>query len=70
MMKVKGIDVKTTVTLFDDNGSLKIASRESDCTVENIDIHINGGASWLYQGYCSISLSIFLISYSKIVKKR
>lgn len=52
MMKVKGIDVKTTVTLLDDNGSLKIASRESDCTVENINIHINGGASWLYQGYC------------------
>ncbi|XP_024015782.1 putative BPI/LBP family protein At3g20270 [Eutrema salsugineum] len=49
-VKVKGMDLKTTVTLVDDNGSLKIASRESDCKVKSIGIHINGGASWLYQG--------------------
>lgn len=51
MMKVNEMDLKTTVTLVDDNGSLKIASRESDCKVRSIGIHINGGASWLYQGY-------------------
>ncbi|CAH2053236.1 unnamed protein product [Thlaspi arvense] len=49
-VKVKGMDLKTTVTLVDDNGSLKIATRESDCKVKSIGIHINGGASWLYQG--------------------
>lgn len=52
MMKVNGMDLKITVTLVVDNGSLKIGSRASECTVKNIDIHINGGASWLYQGYC------------------
>ncbi|CAN8268961.1 unnamed protein product [Cochlearia groenlandica] len=49
-VKVNGIDVKVSVNLVDDNGNLKIASRGSDCKVKSIDIHINGGASWLYQG--------------------
>ncbi|KAF8103969.1 hypothetical protein N665_0182s0075 [Sinapis alba] len=49
-VKVKGMDLKTTVTMVGDNGSLKIASRNSDCKVKSIGIHINGGASWLYQG--------------------
>ncbi|KAL0743107.1 hypothetical protein Bca4012_084620 [Brassica carinata] len=49
-VKVKGMDLKTTVNLAGDNGSLKIASRDSDCKVKGIGIHINGGASWLYQG--------------------
>ncbi|CAH2047806.1 unnamed protein product, partial [Thlaspi arvense] len=39
---VKGMDLKTSITLIDDNGSLKIATRESDCKVKSIGIHING----------------------------
>ncbi|KAH0926793.1 hypothetical protein HID58_019049 [Brassica napus] len=49
-VKVKGMDLRTTVSLVGENGSLKIASRDSDCKVKSIGIHINGGASWLYQG--------------------
>ncbi|CAN7106311.1 unnamed protein product [Brassica rapa subsp. narinosa] len=49
-VKVKGMDLRTTVSLVGENGSLKIASRHSDCKVKSIGIHINGGASWLYQG--------------------
>ncbi|CAH8328994.1 unnamed protein product [Eruca vesicaria subsp. sativa] len=49
-VKVKGMDLKSTVTLVGDKGSLKIASRDSDCKVKSIGIHVNGGASWLYQG--------------------
>ncbi|KAJ0264552.1 putative BPI/LBP family protein [Hirschfeldia incana] len=49
-VKVKGMDLKTTVSLVGDDGSLKIASRDSDCKVKSIGIHIHGGASWLYQG--------------------
>lgn len=49
-VKVKGMDLRSTVTLVGENGSLKIASRDSDCKVKSIGIHINGGASWLYQG--------------------
>lgn len=70
MMKVNGMDVKTTVTLVDDNGSLKLASRDSDCTVQNIDIHINGGASWLYQGYIFEYHSAYSFSFFKIRVKR
>lgn len=46
------MDVKISVNLVNDDGSLKIALLESDCTVKSIGIDINGGASWLYQGYC------------------
>ncbi|XP_019082628.1 PREDICTED: putative BPI/LBP family protein At3g20270 [Camelina sativa] len=69
-VKVKGIDVKTTVTLLDDNGGLKVASRESDCTVENIDIHINGGASWLYQGVVDAFEKTIISTVENTVSKK
>ncbi|XP_019097082.1 PREDICTED: putative BPI/LBP family protein At3g20270 isoform X2 [Camelina sativa] len=69
-VKVKGIDVKTTVTLLDDYGSLKVASRESDCTVENIDIHINGGASWLYQGVVDAFEKTIISTVENTVSKK
>ncbi|EOA33081.1 hypothetical protein CARUB_v10016418mg [Capsella rubella] len=69
-VKVKGIDVKTAVTLLDDNGSLKIATRESDCRVDNIDIHINGGTSWLYQGVVDAFQKAIISTVESTVSKK
>ncbi|KAG7577971.1 Lipid-binding serum glycoprotein N-terminal [Arabidopsis thaliana x Arabidopsis arenosa] len=66
-VEVKGMDLKITATLVNDNGSLKIVSRENDCTVENIDIHINGGASWLYQGVVDAFQKMIISTVEKTV---
>ena len=39
------------VTLKKQGGGLKLTLLESECEVEDVDIKMNGGASWLYQGY-------------------
>jgi hypothetical protein len=69
-MKVKGMNVRITATLVNDNGSLKIASRENDCTVKNIDIHINGGASWLYQGVVDAFQKMIISTVEKTVSTK
>ncbi|CAE5967939.1 unnamed protein product [Arabidopsis arenosa] len=66
-VEVKGMDLKITAALVNDNGSLKIVSRENDCTVENIDIHINGGASWLYQGVVDAFQKMIISTVEKTV---
>ncbi|KAG7582666.1 Lipid-binding serum glycoprotein C-terminal [Arabidopsis suecica] len=66
-VEVKGMDLRITATLVNDNGSLKIVSRENDCTVENIDIHINGGASWLYQGVVDAFQKMIISTVEKTV---
>ncbi|KFK39349.1 hypothetical protein AALP_AA3G232800 [Arabis alpina] len=69
-VKVKGMDVKISVNLVNDDGSLKIALLESGCTVKSIGIHINGGASWLYQGVVDAFQKTILSSVEKTVSKR
>ncbi|ANM65438.1 lipid-binding serum glycoprotein family protein [Arabidopsis thaliana] len=69
-VEVKGMNVRITATLVNDNGSLKIASRENDCTVKNIDIHINGGASWLYQGVVDAFQKMIISTVEKTVSTK
>ncbi|VVA99015.1 unnamed protein product [Arabis nemorensis] len=69
-VKVNGMDVKVSVNLFNDDGSLKIALLESGCTVKSIGIHINGGASWLYQGVVDAFQKTILSTVENTVSKR
>ncbi|KAL1197734.1 putative BPI/LBP family protein [Cardamine amara subsp. amara] len=69
-VKVNGMDLKITVTLVGDNGSLKIASQASDCKVKNIDIHISGGASWLYQGVVNAFQKTIMSTVENTVSKK
>ncbi|KAK9689397.1 hypothetical protein RND81_09G056700 [Saponaria officinalis] len=49
-VQVEDMDVELTTSLKNNNGSLKLSLLESKCDVDDIDIKVEGGASWLYQG--------------------
>ncbi|KAG9159829.1 hypothetical protein Leryth_007830 [Lithospermum erythrorhizon] len=44
------MEVGLTVNLKNQDGSLRLSLLEYGCYVQNIDIKLEGGASWLYQG--------------------
>ncbi|KAH9607227.1 hypothetical protein KSS87_021291 [Heliosperma pusillum] len=47
---VEDLEVELTTSLKNNEGSLKLSVLESKCDVDDIDIKVEGGASWLYQG--------------------
>lgn len=49
-VQVDGMNIGLTVSLNQQNGTLEMTLSECGCNVEAISIHLNGGASWLYQG--------------------
>lgn len=51
--KVEGIEVGLTLGLENQQGNLKLSLLECGCYVKDISIKLDGGASWLYQGYPS-----------------
>lgn len=53
LLKVEGLEVGLTLSLETVEGSLKVSLLECGCYVNGITIKLNGGASWLYQGYVS-----------------
>lgn len=55
--KVHGMEVGLTLGLANNEGTLELSLLECGCHVHDISIKLDGGASWLYQGY---SLTITL----------
>lgn len=49
--KVEGMDIGLTLSLKNQQGSLKLSLLDCGCSVNDLSIHLDGGASWLYQGY-------------------
>lgn len=49
--KVEGMEVGLTLGLENQEGSLKLELKDCGSHVEDISIKLDGGASWLYQGY-------------------
>lgn len=62
--KVDGMEVGLTLSLENQQGNLKLSLLECGCYVRDISIQLNGGASWLYQGYhlCNLFLVTSRIS--------
>lgn len=57
------MEVGLTLGLENQNGTLKLSLKDCGCYVKDISIKLNGGASWLYQGYAiqpSFFLSLFV----------
>lgn len=50
LVKVKGIEVGSTLQLDEQNGTLYLISMECGTLVNDIIITLDGGASWFYQG--------------------
>ncbi len=50
-VKVEGMEVGVTAALKNQEGNLKLSVLECECHVKYISIKLDGGASWLYQGY-------------------
>lgn len=50
-VQVEGLEVGLTLGLENRQGTLKLSLMECGCYVKNISIKLDGGASWLYQGY-------------------
>lgn len=51
LAKVEGLEVGLTLGLENHEGTLKLSLMECGCYVRDISIKLDGGASWLYQGY-------------------
>jgi len=49
--KVEDMEVSMNVSLTKQHENLALSLLESRCYVKDIDIKVDGGASWLYQGY-------------------
>lgn len=49
--KVEGMEVGLTLGLEVQEGKLKLSLAQCGCLVKDISIKLDGGASWLYQGY-------------------
>ena len=45
------MEVGLTLGLENREGSMKLSVEDCGCHVEDISIKLDGGASWLYQGY-------------------
>ncbi|XP_006661365.2 putative BPI/LBP family protein At1g04970 [Oryza brachyantha] len=50
-IQVDGMDVGISMGIKNQNGSLKLFVIECGCNMSSLDISLNGGASWLYQGF-------------------
>lgn len=53
--KVEGVEVGLTLGLEILDGTLKLSLVDCGCLVKDINITLDGGASWLYQGYAKLS---------------
>ena len=58
--KVEGMEVGLTLGLENQEGFLKLVLKDCGCHVNDISINLDGGASWLYQGYASIHIRFHL----------
>lgn len=59
--KVEGMEVGLTLGLENWEGTLKLSLMDCGCYVKEISIKLDGGASWLYQGYALLYMSSHLI---------
>ena len=50
-LKFEGMEIGLTVELKNQQGTLKMSLLDCGCHVKDISIKMDGGASWLYQGY-------------------
>ncbi|GMG98724.1 hypothetical protein Nepgr_000564 [Nepenthes gracilis] len=50
-VEVEGMQVGLTIGFGNQEGILKLSLLECGCFVEDINIKLDGGASWLYQGF-------------------
>nr|GMD53174.1 putative BPI/LBP family protein At1g04970 [Ipomoea batatas] len=53
-VQVEGMDMGLTLSLQNQQGSLALSLLDCGCFVEDISINLDGGASWLYQGFGTI----------------
>ncbi|KMT12829.1 hypothetical protein BVRB_4g089210 [Beta vulgaris subsp. vulgaris] len=49
-VEVEDMKVGMKVSLKNQGGALKLSLEDSKCDIEDVDIKMDGGASWLYQG--------------------
>lgn len=60
--KVEGMEVGLTLGLENQEGTLKLSLLERGCYVKDISVILDGGASWLYQGYVIFTRALILLS--------
>lgn len=49
-VQVEDMDIELTLGMENQEGSLKLALKDTRCDIKDISIKLDGGASWLYQG--------------------
>lgn len=50
-IQVEGMDVGVSMGMKNEKGSLKLFVIECGCYMKDLDITLNGGSSWFYQGF-------------------
>ena len=58
------MEVGLTLSLENQQGNLDLSLLQCGCYVKDISIELNGGASWLYQGFHLFNISNILVSSS------
>jgi lipopolysaccharide-binding protein len=56
-LKVEGMKVGLTMSMKSNNGTLELTVSDVSCYIEECVISLDGGASWLYQGYSFVTLT-------------
>ena len=57
--QVEGMEVGLTIDLENQQGNFKLSLLECGCYVKDVNLQLDGGASWLYQGYVPVSQESF-----------
>lgn len=66
--KVEGMQVGLTLGLEIQEGTLTLSLMDCGCFVKEITIMLDGGASWLYQGYAPSYLAMGHYYFDLILK--
>ncbi|MFS7999343.1 putative lipid binding protein BPI/LBP [Helianthus anomalus] len=68
-IKVNGMEMGITLGLDIRDGSMKLSNIQSNCHIDDISIDLDGGASWLYQGFLDAFKDEILSTVEKSITK-
>ncbi|KAL5658531.1 hypothetical protein ACJX0J_031694, partial [Zea mays] len=67
---VEGMEVGVSMVMKNQNGSIKLSVTECSCYMEDLDITLNGGASWFYQVFIDGFSNHIISSVENAIKNK
>ncbi|NP_001148143.1 putative BPI/LBP family protein [Zea mays] len=69
-VQVEGMEVGVSMVMKNQNGSIKLSVTECSCYMEDLDITLNGGASWFYQVFIDGFSNHIISSVENAIKNK